>query len=145
MHGLKQPPSWSCSLFMKKKKNKGFHLQHDTTGQALSRVFHIFCPVDSLQPPYEIHTFPLSSSSTAETVEGQGRWNTLPKITQLINGCAQLQTQASGACADCPELGVEKEGLYSLISCHSIHPCIPMPENLPKTQLSLSPFCLLRK
>lgn len=99
---------------MKKKKNRGFHLQYDTMGQALSRVFHIFCPVDSLQPPYGIHTFPLSSSSTAETAEGQERWNTLPKITQLINGCTQLQTQASGACADCPELGVEKECLYSL-------------------------------
>lgn len=85
-----------------------------TMGQALSRVFHMFCPVDSLQPPYEIHTFPLSSLSTAETAEGQERWNTLPKITQLINGCAQLQTQASGACADFPELGVEKECLYLL-------------------------------
>ena len=90
------------------EKNRGSHLWHDYygagTGQSISYILSCLLLTASLWDTYIL----LSASPTAETVEGQERENALPKITQPINDSAQLQTQASGAHAYCPVLGVEK-------------------------------------
>lgn len=100
--------SLQAGLALFHEKNRGSHLRHDYygsgTGQSISYILSCWLLTAPLWDNYIL----LSASSTAETVEGQERENALPEITQLINDSAQLQTQASGAHAYCPVLGVEK-------------------------------------
>lgn len=78
------------------KTNRGFHLLYDCYGsgteQSISHILSCLLPTASPWGRYIL----LSSSSTAETIEGQERENAFPKAAQLINSRAWLQTEASG-------------------------------------------------